>query len=456
MNEDNTINDVMDYSVGNTIVAKFQVDDKRITVNLDNINVSGSRGQYTYSYSTPYNTGYFKAGCYTQSSIWEEKNRVADESPNAYGEVRFTSLTIGGGNDDVTGGEGPGNNCVATVPDDRRVIDIENSSATLDWDDVANLDHYKARYRRVGTSDWTTSGSLRSSSSWSLSGLDNNAEYQWQVRSKCEDGSASNYTYGPNFTTGGSGNTSNPIVTMRKRNAMDFALDGGRRGANNRNLYLWDYSASNVNQQWIEIDRGNGYYSYQKNNTSYCIDGGNGGDRRNPVFLYTCDDDEQDQQWKKVSMGSGYYRLEKRNASNYSIDGKGGGERRQEAHLWTNNNNNYNQHWYFTTVGTSNRADITNAPDLSVENVYAEEDSQLSFYPNPSGGDITIQIPAGENVQSTSVVIADLLGRTVFRRTAVQPGERFEVNESLSAGTYILRWMDEDGKVLQVNKLIRQ
>jgi len=414
VNEDNTINDVMDYSVGNTIVASVEVDNKRITVNLNNVNVSGSRGQYSYSYNTPYNTGYFKAGCYTQSSIWAEKNGVGDESNNAYGEVRFTSLTLGGGSSST---------CVATVPSNRRVTNVGNTSATLDWNDVANFDHYKCRYRKVGTSSWTTSGSIRNSSSWGISG---------------------------------------PVVTMRKRNAMGYALDGNNGGANNRRIYLWNYSSSNVNQQWVEIDRGGGFYSYQKKNTDYCIDGSNGGARRNPVKLYRCQTNNQNQHFKKVSMGSGYYRLQKRNASGYSIDGKGGGSPGQEAHMWTNNNNNYNQHWFFTTVGSSNRAAFTETPndasaavtDTGIGSV--ENADHLSFWPNPSDGDLTVLLPTSTSKLNSSVIISDLLGRTIYQRTDLQAGDSFNISQPISKGSYILRWISEDGQVLQTDKLIRQ
>lgn len=158
-------------------------------------------------------------------------------------------------------------------------------------------------------------------------------------------------------------------------------------------------------------------------------------------------------------MGSGYFRLEKRNSSSYSIDGKGGGARGQTAHLWSNSNTNQNQHWYFTTVGSSNRAAVTDSPDLmadAVTEVGGSTEAHLSFWPNPSGGDLTVLIPAGETTRMTSVVVSDLLGRKVFQRTGLRAGERFQISEPLSTGTYILRWIDEDGKLLQVDKLIRQ
>ena len=70
--------------------------------------------------------------------------------------------------------------------------------------------------------------------------------------------------------TDDSGPTTNPIgpvqegtiVHITKRNATGFAIDGNRGAENGQNVYIWAENDNNVNQQWIEIDRGNGYYSY--------------------------------------------------------------------------------------------------------------------------------------------------------------------------------------------------
>jgi len=71
-----------------------------------------------------------------------------------------------------------------------------------------------------------------------------------------------------------------PIVQMVKRNASNFAIDGNHGGENLQDVYLWSESEENVNQQWFEIDRGNGYYSYQKVDTEFCLDGDRGGANR--------------------------------------------------------------------------------------------------------------------------------------------------------------------------------
>lgn len=145
-----------------------------------------------------------------------------------------------------------------------------------------------------------------------------------------------------------------PLVTLRKSNHQSYAIDGGNGGRNGQNITLWSYTASSVNQQWVEIGRGSGFYSYKKKNTNYCIDGGNGGANGQVIYLWACNTGNQNQHWRKVPLGGNNYRLEKRNASSYSIDGNNGGSNGQKIYLWSSNNNNENQNWIFTQVGTSN------------------------------------------------------------------------------------------------------
>ena len=143
------------------------------------------------------------------------------------------------------------------------------------------------------------------------------------------------------------------IVQMLKRNAPNFAIDGNHDAENAQDVYLWSENENNINQQWIEISRGNGYYSYQKTGTNHCIDGNHGGERGQNVYLWECRSNNQNQHWLKVDVGNGNYRLEKRNAPGFSIDGRRGGAKRQSLYLWNSGDNNQNQHWTFNTVGNS-------------------------------------------------------------------------------------------------------
>ena len=138
---------------------------------------------------------------------------------------------------------------------------------------------------------------------------------------------------------------SSRIVTLQKRNSSGFALDGGNGGARGQNIYLWSFNSSNRNQQWEEIDRGGGYFSYQKKNTNFSLDGGNGGGNGQNIYLWTTDPNNFNQQFRKVSKGSNSFQLQKRNALGFAIDGNNGGARGQNVYLWSSQDTNQNQQW---------------------------------------------------------------------------------------------------------------
>ena len=140
------------------------------------------------------------------------------------------------------------------------------------------------------------------------------------------------------------GSTSS-VVQIKKRNANGFAMDGGNNGANGQNIYLWSQNSSNINQNWIEIDRGNDYYSYQKEATNFCIDGNRGGANNQNVYLWKCSDNNQNQHWKKVETGSGYYKLIKRNAPGFALNGGSGGSNYQNINLYNSSSSSQNLQW---------------------------------------------------------------------------------------------------------------
>jgi len=137
------------------------------------------------------------------------------------------------------------------------------------------------------------------------------------------------------------------IVTIRKRNASGFGLDGGNGAANAQNVYLWNHNPNNVNQQWEEIDRGGGFFSYQKAGTNHSIDGGNGGSTGQNVYIWQTSPTNFNQHWRKVQITGNIYLLQKRNAAGFALDGGKGGATGQNVYMWTTNTGNQNQHWIF-------------------------------------------------------------------------------------------------------------
>ncbi|WP_438426104.1 choice-of-anchor B family protein [Aquimarina macrocephali] len=88
--------------------------------------------------------------------------------------------------------------CQATVPTGVGSSNINATSATINWTSVANAT-YDLRYRQTGTSSWTTTAVNGTSNT--ITGLSATTSYEAQVRSKCQDGTSSNYSGSVNFTT---------------------------------------------------------------------------------------------------------------------------------------------------------------------------------------------------------------------------------------------------------------
>lgn len=142
----------------------------------------------------------------------------------------------------------------------------------------------------------------------------------------------------------------NGFVQITKRNAPGYAIDGGNGGQVGQNVYLWNASETNINQQWLEIDRGDGYYSYQKRGTNFCIGGGNGGANQQNVGLGTCNEDNYNQHWQKVAQGDGGYKLIKRNAAGFAINGGNAGADGQNVNLYDSSNSSQNLQWYVSPI----------------------------------------------------------------------------------------------------------
>ena len=142
----------------------------------------------------------------------------------------------------------------------------------------------------------------------------------------------------------------NILVQIRKSNATAFAVESSPGGTSGQNVFLWTANANNVNQQWVEINRGDGFYSYQKNGTDFCMDGNNGGSNRQNVQLEACNSSNQNQLWQKISVGDGAVRLIKRNAGGFALDGGNGGARGQNVRIFDSSNPSQNLNWIVTRL----------------------------------------------------------------------------------------------------------
>ncbi len=88
--------------------------------------------------------------------------------------------------------------CIATVPTSVSSSNVSANAATITWSSVSGAT-YDLRYRQSGANNWTTIAVNETSRA--ISGLTASTTYEAQVRSKCPDGTTSNYSGSINFTT---------------------------------------------------------------------------------------------------------------------------------------------------------------------------------------------------------------------------------------------------------------
>lgn len=80
-------------------------------------------------------------------------------------------------------------------------IPLTPTSAKLKWMPVEAAVKYMLRYKKTGTSGWTTKTVNAPATSKVISGLSCDTEYTYQVRSLCSDGSVSPYSTAETFST---------------------------------------------------------------------------------------------------------------------------------------------------------------------------------------------------------------------------------------------------------------
>ncbi|WP_299252750.1 ThuA domain-containing protein [uncultured Aquimarina sp.] len=225
-------------------------------------------------------------------------------------------------------------------------------------------------------------------------------------------------------------------VHITKRNASGFAIDGDWGGTNGQNVYLWSENENNINQQWIEIDQGNGYYSYQKQGTNYCIDGDHGGINGQNVYLWTCAENNQNQHWEKVAVGGGAFKLIKRNAPDFAINGGSNGANGQNVNLFDSSETSENLHWIITPIGGPVRA-----PEVIVP-------QEIQLYPNPVIKTATILGASGSTAR-----VYDFNGKLLLTKNITEDSATINMS-ALAKGMYYVKIIGLQEK--SVMKILKQ
>ena len=203
-------------------------------------------------------------------------------------------------------------------------------------------------------------------------------------------------------------NPDSNVVQLVKRNATGFAVDGMDGAANRQNVQLAAINPNDINQRWIEIDRGNGFYSYQKQGTGHCLDGNNGGANRQNVHLWICGANNLNQHWQKVNVGSGFVQLRKRNALGFTLNGGSGGSQGQNVSIFDSSNPSQNLHWRIDRLS----ADQSFTPCAN-ENGICSLPPGRSIIRYGANGQYVERSFTGGNIPCTNAVFGDPIRGTV-------------------------------------------
>ena len=89
------------------------------------------------------------------------------------------------------------------TPTNVSTSNISNFSATLNWDADSSVDHYRVRYKEIGTTTWNYDHNVPSGISYDLSGLSTLTNYEWQLKAFCSAGTSpsSSWSILQRFTT---------------------------------------------------------------------------------------------------------------------------------------------------------------------------------------------------------------------------------------------------------------
>lgn len=217
----------------------------------------------------------------------------------------------------------------------------------------------------------------------------------------------------------------NPVVEVLhliKKSEPTYALTTTTSGTNGSSISLTLSDTTNNDQYWTEIDRGNGYYSYQKANSNFCMDGGNNGADDQEVYLWECGETNQNQQWKKVEVESDTYRLEKRNSTSFAIDGGSSQINADVLSLLTIDNNNEDQQWIFKSI-IETQTIAEEDPINETTNIQNSLDKSFIL----SNGLIDLQVE--RNYQ-----VLDVIGKVLFENN----GRWINLKQSVP-GIYLIR-----------------
>jgi hypothetical protein len=157
-------------------------------LDADEFNSSGGKffAEVDLSGSGKYMSGYFNISVYTDETTDTDGDGIPDNEDGCPTQPGPAS------------NNGCPETCSLPPPSTLTTSAITYNSATLNWSSVSGNNGYGIKYRQE-TASWSYFQS--NSTSHSLTNLQDDTNYQWSVRTRCSNGTTSDWSAAVNFTT---------------------------------------------------------------------------------------------------------------------------------------------------------------------------------------------------------------------------------------------------------------
>ncbi|MTE27539.1 M14 family zinc carboxypeptidase [Winogradskyella ouciana] len=371
----------------------------------------------------------FEAPCYQSVTLSSET--ISNYQTKILADVLMTPLT-------------------PTVPGSLNATNIVSSSATLSWSSATGSS-YDLRYREVGSGTWEEVLDI-DSDSYSLTGLNPETNYEYEVRSNCGTNSSA-YSPTENFTTA--------VVSYC-----------AAQGNNINDEYIGEVSLNGTANNSLGTTS-SGYSNYRGSSIFSPIEIGSTGNTISVMkYWETTQYNEAVSVWIDYDQDGIFTNAEKileagayinpQTVSNtFTVPNSaktGDTVIRVIMKYYNNANEGTNQTDPCETFAYGEVEDYTvNLFDqtLGLEN---NNIKNIKIYPNPFSNTIDIIVPSNISDDNVLVTIYDVLGRTVYNQSAKSVNQTIKLSSlnHLKGGSYILKIQNLTKNQTLVKQLVKQ
>ncbi|MBO6879654.1 M14 family zinc carboxypeptidase [Winogradskyella sp.] len=371
----------------------------------------------------------FEAPCYQSVTLSSES--ISNYQTKILADVLMTPLT-------------------PTVPGSLNATNIVSSSATLSWSSATGSS-YDLRYKEVGSGTWEEVLDI-DSDSYSLTGLNPETNYEYEVRSNCGTNSSA-YSPTENFTTA--------VVSYC-----------AAQGNNINDEYIGEVSLNGTANNSLGTTS-SGYSNYRGSSIFSPIEIGSTGNTISVMkYWETTQYNEAVSVWIDYDQDGIFTNAEKileagayinpQTVSNtFTVPNSaktGDTVMRVIMKYFNNANEGTNQTDPCETFAYGEVEDYTvNLFDqtLGLENNNIEN---IKIYPNPFSNTIDIIVPSNISDDNVLVTIYDVLGRTVYNQSAKSVNQTIKLSSlnHLKGGSYILKIQNLTKNQTLVKQIVKQ